>query len=143
MVHLVACWFGSWLITLKLKKKKINGKNVTKADLKLGVHCIAAQTFLENERTHGLCLCILIWYRRKYFNHVTLCFCTKQKRIAQPSFAVSHFKCCSSGKYRLTLSVYQKEDETSTGSGDPPKKKPTRLAIGKHLLSFASYFSTC
>lgn len=31
------------------------------------------------------------------------------------------------------MHIFQKEDDGSTGSGDPPKKKPTRLAIGKPL----------
>lgn len=26
----------------------------------------------------------------------------------------------------------QKEEDTTTGTGDPPRKKPTRLAIGEH-----------
>lgn len=29
----------------------------------------------------------------------------------------------------------QKEEDTTTGTGDPPRKKPTRLAIGEHHCS--------
>lgn len=31
--------------------------------------------------------------------------------------------------------TFQKEDDNNSGSGDPPKKKPTRLAIGMHHLT--------
>jgi hypothetical protein len=31
----------------------------------------------------------------------------------------------------LNLFSLQKEEDTSAGTGDPPRKKPTRLAIGE------------
>lgn len=73
---------------------------------------------------------IVVWVARA----ISASFCFQ-------SSVISILKACHSLLVPLTLFPYlfstkQKEEDTNTSAGDPPRKKPTRLAIGKKAFVY-------